>query len=76
MIVGPRFAVPALAEELVVAHVDLIFTLGGPAAVPAKKATSTIPVVFAIVTDPVARRLIASMERPEANVTGVTSLDP
>jgi len=82
VIVEPRFAdqkldrLPKLAEELVAANVDLIFALGGPAAVASQKATSTIPIVFAIVTDPVALKLVSSMERPGANVTGITSLDP
>jgi len=82
VIVEPRFAdqkldrLPKLAEELVAANVDLIFALGGPAAVASQQATSTIPVVFAIVTNPVALKLVSSMERPGSNVTGVTSLDP
>ncbi len=58
-----------------------IFALGGLAAVAAQKATASgppplVPVVFAIVTDPVALKLVASMDRPGANVTGLTSLDP
>jgi putative ABC transport system substrate-binding protein len=82
VVVEPRFAdqkldrLPRLAEELVAANVDLIFALGGPAAVASQKATSTVPIVFAIVTDPVALKLVSSMEQPGANVTGVTSLDP
>jgi len=66
---------PLLAQELVASGVDVILALGGPAARAAKNATSQIPVVFSIVTDPVALGLVASMERPGANVTGVTSLD-
>ncbi|MCA6125756.1 ABC transporter substrate-binding protein [Bradyrhizobium sp. WSM 1704] len=82
VVIEPRFAelklerLPSLASELVAANVDVILALGGPAAVAAQKTTSTIPVIFAIVTDPVALKLVASMERPGGNITGLTSLDP
>jgi putative ABC transport system substrate-binding protein len=87
IVIEPRFAerkldrLPTLARELVEAKADIIFALGGPAAVAAQKATASgppplVPVVFAIVTDPVALKLVASMDRPGANVTGLTSLDP
>lgn len=78
----PRYArgqldrLPALAADLTQLGVDLILTLGGPASRSAKQATSTIPIVFSIVTDPVLLGLVASWERPGGNVTGVTSLDP
>jgi putative ABC transport system substrate-binding protein len=82
IVIEPRFAEmklerhPTLAAELVNANVDVIVALGAPASVAAQKATSTIPVVFSIVTDPVAVKLVASMDRPGSNVTGITSLDP
>lgn len=66
---------PRLAEELAASRVDLILTLGGPASRAAADATRTIPIVFSIVTDPVALRLVRSMEAPGGNVTGVTNLD-
>jgi len=81
-VLEPRFAegqlgrLPALAAELVAQRADLIVAGGGPAAVAAKRATETIPVVFAIVTDPVALGLVASAEQPGGNITGATSLDP
>jgi len=65
----------ALAAELVASGVDVIFPLGGPASRAAVTATSTIPVVFAIVTDPVAIGLVKSMQAPGGNATGVTNLD-
>lgn len=82
VVVEPRLAeqeldrLPALAEELVAANVDLMISLGGAASIAAQRVTSTIPVIFSIEADPVALKLVTSMERPGANVTGVTSYDP
>ena len=62
-----------LAAELVQLKVDLIVTQSGPAAVAAKQATSTIPIVMALSAgDAVAIGLIASLARPGGNVTGMT----
>jgi putative ABC transport system substrate-binding protein len=72
---GQLDRLPALARELVEVGVDVIFAVGGPASRAAKGATSTIPIVFSIVTDPLALGLVASMERPGGNATGITSLD-
>ena len=78
----PRFAegvlsrLPVLAGELVQSNPDVIIGFGGPAAQAAAQATSTVPIVFSIVTDPVALGLVASLDKPGRNVTGVTSLDP
>jgi putative ABC transport system substrate-binding protein len=66
---------PALAGELVRRKVSLIFAGGGElSALSAKAATSTIPIVFAIGADPVQHRIVASMNRPGGNVTGITFL--
>jgi putative ABC transport system substrate-binding protein len=66
---------PTLANELVQRKVSLIFAGGGEVtAVAAKAATQTIPVVFAIGADPVAHGIVASMNRPGGNVTGVSFL--
>jgi putative ABC transport system substrate-binding protein len=65
---------PALAAELVHLGVDLIVTAGNPATRAAMDATSTIPIVVGITTDPVASGLIASLARPGGNVTGLAHL--
>jgi putative ABC transport system substrate-binding protein len=65
---------PELAADLVRLKIDLIVVTGGPAALAAKGATSTIPIVIAQVGDPVGQGLVASLARPGGNVTGLSSL--
>ena len=71
---GKLDRLPALAEELVRLKVDVIIAPNTPAAVAAKNATKTIPIVFIDVTDPIAAGLIDSLARPGGNITGFTTI--
>jgi putative ABC transport system substrate-binding protein len=62
-----------LARELARLDVDLLFAAVTPAALAAKAATTTIPIVFAQVNDPVGTGLVSSLARPGGNVTGVST---
>jgi putative ABC transport system substrate-binding protein len=73
---GKAERLPDLAAELVRERVDAIFAITSAAARAAKQATTTIPIVFVAVSDPVKYGLVASFARPGGNMTGLGHLTP
>ena len=67
---------PELAAELVRLGVDLILVITTPAALAAKHATQTIPIVIPSALDPVGAGLVASLAQPGGNLTGLSALGP
>ncbi|HLW52878.1 MAG TPA: ABC transporter substrate-binding protein [Candidatus Angelobacter sp.] len=82
IVIEPRFAeghyerFPEIFAELAGLKVDVLVVTGAVTARAAKKAVSDIPLVFSIVVDPVADNVVASLEQPGGNLTGVTCFDP
>jgi putative ABC transport system substrate-binding protein len=73
---GQYERLPALAAELVRLDVDVIVTHGTPGSLAAKQATSTIPIVMALVGNPVEDGIVASFARPGGNITGSSLFYP
>jgi len=64
------------ANELVLPAPDVLVTLGTAALIPMHKATTTIPIVFTVVSDPVAQGFVASLAHPGGNMTGFSNYEP
>src|SRR5262245_122282 len=73
---GKYDRLPVLAAELVRRDVSLIVTHGTPGSLAAKQATTTVPIVMAIIADPVVSGLVQSLARPGGNVTGSSMFFP
>jgi len=74
--VGRNDQLPGLVAELVRARVDVIVTAGTPGALASKAATTSIPIVVAIIGDALASGIVGSLARPEGNITGITYFLP
>jgi putative tryptophan/tyrosine transport system substrate-binding protein len=73
---GNYARLPDLATELVRSNVAVIVTHGTPGTLAAKHATTTIPIVAAIIGDPIAAGVVTSIARPDANITGQSFFNP
>jgi putative ABC transport system substrate-binding protein len=73
---GKYERLPELAADLIRSGADVIVTHGTPGSLAAKRATATVPIVMAIIGDPVAIGIVASIARPGANITGQSLLYP
>jgi ABC-type uncharacterized transport system substrate-binding protein len=80
LVIEYRFAegnwerLPALAAELIALKVDVIFAGGSAQVLAAKQATTTLPIVFIVPSDPVTEGLVTSLARPGSNLTGLASV--
>lgn len=73
---GQLQRLPEFASEMVSLSVDLIAVIGAVTVRAVRKSTSTIPIVFAVVVEPIGDGLATNLEHPGGNVTGVTTFDP
>jgi putative tryptophan/tyrosine transport system substrate-binding protein len=73
---GALERLPEFASEIVRLNVDVIAVIGAVTVRAARQATTNIPIVFAIVVEPIGDHMAPDLERPSGNVTGVTTFDP
>ena len=73
---GQYERIPELAAELVRLKMDILAVQGAVTARAAKNVVTNVPMVFAVVVDPVVEDLVANLDRPGGNITGVTTYDP
>jgi len=73
---GSDVPLARLAAELIAKNVEVIVTTPTQPTIAAKQATSTIPIIFVQVADPLVSGIVANLARPDANVTGMSSLAP
>jgi len=72
---GDRAVIARMASELVALHPDILLAVGTPSVEELRKRTETVPIVFAVVTDPVGQGFAQNLARPGGNVTGFTDYD-
>jgi putative ABC transport system substrate-binding protein len=72
---GDRTLITRFADELVALGPDVLLAIGTPCVEALRRQTTTIPIVFAVVTDPVDQGFVASLSRPGGNITGFTDYD-
>ena len=72
---GDRVRIAQLADDLIALKPDVLLAVGTPSVEELRRRTATIPIVFAVVTDPVSQGFVENLAHPGANVTGFTDYD-
>lgn len=72
---GDRARIARLAEELIALKPDILLAVGTPSVEELRRRTATIPIVFAVVTDPVSQGFVENLAHPGGNITGFTDYD-
>ncbi|QIP06114.1 ABC transporter substrate-binding protein [Bradyrhizobium symbiodeficiens] len=72
---GDRARIARLADELIALKPDVLLALGTPSVEELRRRSTTIPIVFAVVTDPVSQGFVENLAHPGGNVTGFTDYD-
>ncbi len=72
---GDRVRIAQLADELIALKPDILLAVGTPSVEELRRRTTTIPIVFAVVTDPVSQGFVENLAHPGGNITGFTDYD-